>query len=330
MAAGISYVSSRTQLARRPVPHAGAGPKTLLAAQRLDGIAARSVHGGHETGDEGQQHADEDEYQCCRDGQGEDSRDVHHREHDGIHGQRYQRHENDGEDTGHEALYDRLGIEDVGNVALARAHGAQDTDFLLAFEHADVGDDADHDRTHDERDGDERDEHHGDHVDDVGDGAHERAHDVGVGDGLVLLARGFHVSVVLVDDVLDDLFVIEALGVDAGGNRVGYIGIAQGLQVVLVAQVVAAREVHEHGGELVLVHVDGDGLGEHARVDRYCRAHSSRERGGHRTRQAHGVALQHAAHLALQIGHELGGHRRPVRCALSDQRQVVDTNGVVQ
>ena len=63
-------------------------------------------------------------------------------------------------------------------IQLASAHSAQDADLLFALKNADIGDDADHDGTYHQRDSNKSDEDQRDHVDDVGNGAHEHAHDV--------------------------------------------------------------------------------------------------------------------------------------------------------
>ena len=60
----------------------------------------------------------------------------------------------------------RLGVEDAGDVAAGSADGAQNADLARPLQHGDIGDDADHDRRHDKRDGHEANEHVADGVDD--------------------------------------------------------------------------------------------------------------------------------------------------------------------
>ena len=61
-----------------------------------------------------------------------------------------------------------LGVEYLRDVALGCADGTQDADLLAALQHADIGDDADHDGGHHQRDGHKGHQHVADHVDDLG------------------------------------------------------------------------------------------------------------------------------------------------------------------
>ena len=52
----------------------------------------------------------------------------------------------DADEPGKQPDQEGLRVEDLGDIPLGSADTAQDTDLLLPLEHADVSDDADHDR----------------------------------------------------------------------------------------------------------------------------------------------------------------------------------------
>ena len=62
-------------------------------------------------------------------------------------------------------------IEHPGDISFGGADGPQNADFFGAFQHADIGDDADHDAGHNERYSHKGDQHIGD---DIYNGRHRR------------------------------------------------------------------------------------------------------------------------------------------------------------
>ena len=134
--------------------------------------------------------------------------------HDEVDGNQQDQRTQDAHYAGSEALNERFGVEYARDVLLARADGAQDADLFRALEHGDVGDDADHDRRHDEGDGHKADEHIADGVDDRRDAAHEQANVIGEADLIVRI-----VGVVVVDTVGDAILIFKAGSVDVDGTR---------------------------------------------------------------------------------------------------------------
>ena len=266
----------------------------LLASQRFHRVFPAGGAGGDEAGQEREEHADGHQDDGGLPRQRGHVRHVEQRVDDGVGGYAGQHGQADADDAGREAHDDGLGVEHAADVALAGADGAQDADLLLAFQHRNVGDDADHDGRHHQRDGHERHQHVADHVHDVGDRGHERAHEVGVGDHLVVFAVGGHAVVVGVEDADDLLFALEVDGVDVDAARLVEVGVAQLLQVVVVGGVLLAHHRHHELGEVVLVHVHLERVGEGRLID----AHGVRHVRGD---LVHGL-LHGSGHLRFQRG----------------------------
>ena len=175
-----------------------------------------------------------------------------------------------------------LGVEYLRDVALGRADGTQDADLLAALQHADIGDDADHDGGHHQRDGHKGHQHVADHVDDLGHRGHQGAHHIGVAHHLVILAICLGGGIVGVQCIHDQGLAVKVLRVDGNGAGVIEVGVAQALQVAVVG-----GGGGQHGGlhqfsQLFLRHVHVDGILEGADVD-----------------------LQGIFHLAAQLGNVL-------------------------
>ena len=109
-----------------------------------------------------------------------------------------------------------------------------------------MGDDADHDGRHHQGDGHKGDEQIADAADDVGDGAHEQGHIVGVGDPLVLGKA----AVILPDEVGHPVLVGKGGGIEADGGGAVRVHIAQQIQVFLIGGPGAG------GGHVVVIKID--------------------------------------------------------------------------
>ena len=209
--------------------------------------------------------------------------------HVGIHREAHDHHDQDGKDARDQALDEGLGVEDALDVALGRADGAQDADLLLALQDTDVGDDADHDGAHHQRDAHEGNEHQADHVHDVRDGAHDDAHVVRVANHAVVLAGGTGPLVVGVNGGEHVLLGREVLGVDGDGDGVVRVRVAQGREVVVVGEPARVCVVGHERGQVLGTHVEADGALEGARINR---------EGALQVGQAR-------AHLIGNLGHDL-------------------------
>ena len=119
-----------------------------------------------------------------------------------------------------------LGVEDLGDVALAGTDGPEHADLLGPLHDGDIGDNADHDGGDDQGNGHEGDQNIADRVDDCLDGGHHDARQGRVADDLVLLALGFHVIVVPVQEVQENLLACEIHEVDGDSGGVLQIRVA--------------------------------------------------------------------------------------------------------
>lgn len=170
--------------------------------------------------------------------------------HDEVDGDQQDQRTQDAHHAGCEALDERLSVEDARDILLACTDRAQDADLLRALEHGDVGDDADHDRRHDEGDAHKADEHIADGVDDRRDAAHEQADVIGEADLIVRI-----VGVVVVDTVGDAVLIFKAGSVDVDGTRGILVDVAELFEVALIGRAAGG------GGDIVVVHVHVLGCG---------------------------------------------------------------------
>ena len=261
----------------------------LLRPQGFDRVPSTGGAGGDEAGDEREQHGDADEHEGACPRQAHDVGHLVGLKHVGIHWEAHDHHDQDGKDARDQALDEGLGVEDALDVALGRADGAQDADLLLALQDADVGDDADHDGAHHQRDAHEGNEHQADHVHDVRDGAHDDAHVVRVANHVVVLAGCAGPLVVGVNGSKHVLLGRKVLGVDGDGDGVVRVRVAQGREVVVVGESARVGVIGHERGQVLGAHVEADGALEGARVNR---------EGALQVGQAR-------AHLVGNLGHDL-------------------------
>ena len=113
--------------------------------------------------------------------------------------------EDDAHDARAEADDEGLCVEHLGDVPLGSADGAQDADLLRALKHRDIRDDADHNARHDERDGDKRNEHICDSVDDSSNTAHHKSDIIGI----LYLCKFVLAGVIVRDNVLYNVLILK-------------------------------------------------------------------------------------------------------------------------
>ena len=213
----------------------------LLCTKGDDGILTGGDAAGDQAGDEGQEHGERHEDQPGERGKGGDIRDTGQAAEDQVRDDGQEQGHQDADDAGGEAHDERLGVKDPGHIPAGGADGPQDADLLGALQHADVGDDPDHNGGNDKGDADKGNEHIADDIRDGDHGGHEQAHIIRIGDRLA----GFGIFVILRDQISDPLLGLKILRVDIDGGRTVRIADAEGGQVLLIG--VAA----DHHGALL-------------------------------------------------------------------------------
>ena len=151
-----------------------------------------------------------------------------------VSGNQNQQRQPDADKAGGQSDDEGLGIEYLRNVSFGGTHCAEDADFLLPLQNTDIGDYTDHNGGNDEGNGDEGNQHIADDIDDIRYRGHERADGIGIGDGLVVLAFGFHAVIVGLQDLRHVFFALEIPGIDADGTGGFKVHIIQGTQVALI------------------------------------------------------------------------------------------------
>ena len=180
---------------------------------------------------------------------------------------------------------------------LGGTDGAQNADLLAALQHADIGDDTDHDGGHHQRDGHKGHQHIADHAHDLGDRVHQGAHHVSVVNHLVVLALLPHGGVVGVQLAYHLCFGVKAVGIDIDAIRLCVVHIADVAQNLFVAGSGGEQGVFDHLSQVGAGHVDLDGLLERGGVDL--------ERAFHLRTQLRNVALDRLPDLLLQLPGQL-------------------------
>src|SRR5699024_1455635 len=148
----------------------------------------------------------------------------------GVAGDQDQKGCPDADQSGAQADDEGLRVEHLGDVLLGGSNGPQDADLFLAFQNADVGDDADHDGGYDQGNGHKGDQHIADDVDDVCDRGHHGAHQIGIGDHLLVFSFFFHPAVIVIQDGYHLFLALEIQRIDVNGRWLGKIHIAKGGQ----------------------------------------------------------------------------------------------------
>ena len=219
----------------------------------------------------------------------------------GVGDQRQYESQQDAHQAGHETYYQGFGVENIADVALAGAQGPQDADLFAPLEHGNICHNTDHDRRDDQRD---RDESHQDTRNAVhynGDGTHQGADEIGVGDNFVVLAAGRHTVVIAVQNTENLILGREIFGINADAGRRRRIGITQLAEVGIKRIGLVVHHRHQQRGELAGIHVERKNLAEPGRVD----AQSRRQLAGHLVHRG----LQSDLQLGLQRCHHGLQHR---------------------
>ena len=233
-----------------------------------------------------------------------------------IAGDEQQQAEHHAHHAGTQADDKGLGVEHLRDVVLGGTDGAQNADLLAALQHADIGDDADHDGGHHQRDRHKGHQHIADHAHDFGDRVHQSAHHIGIVDHLTLFALLPHGGVVGVQLVHHLRLGVKAVGVDIDGIGLCVVHIADVVQNLFVAGSGGKQGTFDHLGQVGAGHVDLNGLLEHSGVDLECAFHLRAQLrnialDGLRDLllQLPGQLLDGGTHLLLQSGGELGLQR---------------------
>jgi len=214
-----------------------------------------------------------------------------------ITGDEQQQAEHYAHHAGAQADDKGLGIEHLRDVVLGSTDGTQDSNLLAALQHADIGDDADHDGGHHQRDGHKSHQHIADHAHDLGDRVHQGTHHVGIVDHLVLLALLPHGSVVGVQLAYHLRLGVKAVGVDIDAIGLCVVHITDVAQNLFVAGSGGEQGVFDHLGQVGAGHVDLNGLLERGGVDL--------ERAFHLRAQLRNVALDRLRDLLFQLPRQL-------------------------
>ena len=114
----------------------------------------------------------------------------------GVARNQNQQRQADADEASRQADDKGLGVEYLGNISFGRANGPENSDLLLPLQHADIGDNADHDGGYHQRDRHKGDQHIADDVDDIRHRGHQGAYHIGVGNDLILLPLRLHAAVV--------------------------------------------------------------------------------------------------------------------------------------
>ncbi len=234
---------------------------SLLRAQRFDRVALCGAAGGDQAAQHGKQSGQNDQDQRgLRRQRGYHvhiARDVVD-EH--IAGDEQQQAEHHAHHAGTQADDKGLGVEHLRDVVLGGTDGAQNADLLAALQHADIGDDADHDGGHHQRDRHKGHQHIADHAHDLGDRVHQGAHHVSVVNHLVVLALLPHGGVVGVQLAYHLRFGVKAVGIDIDAIGFCVVHIADVAQNLFVAGSGGEQGVFDHLSQVGAGHVDLDGL----------------------------------------------------------------------
>ena len=150
--------------------------------------------------------------------------------HDHVDRDVQQQRQDDADRAGRKADDYGLGVKDVRYVAVRRADRAQDTDLLRAFEHADIRDDADHDRRNDQGNRHECDQNIADHIDDRRDRTHQQRNDISIGNLVFLRYR----AVVILDGRGNAVLILKGRGVNVDHARGIQVDIAELFQRLFI------------------------------------------------------------------------------------------------
>ena len=163
-----------------------------------------------------------------------------------------------------------LCVEYLRYIPLGSSDGTEDSDLLLPFQDAYVGDDSDHDgRNH------QRNRHKGyqditDHIDNVRHRRHQSSHHIGVGDRLLLLPFCLHPGIVIVQNRKDLFLTLKISRIDGDSAGAVQVCIAQHPEIIVVCRILAGHHGSEKLCQFILIHRHLDGIHKSILVNADC------------------------------------------------------------